>query len=93
MIDFPTDVAPSDVVSTTTILARLFLEPDAARATSTPSHELNLAARIREAHFELKPRWRLAAPGTLLLGERRGRVLAVEGLSLEGLIADHAADK
>jgi hypothetical protein len=39
MIGFPTDVAPSDVVSTTTILARLFLEPDAARATSTPSRE------------------------------------------------------
>jgi hypothetical protein len=37
MIGFPTDVAPSDVVSTTTILARLFLELDAARATSTPS--------------------------------------------------------
>jgi hypothetical protein len=37
MIGFPTGVAPSDVVSTTTILARLFLEPDAARATSTPS--------------------------------------------------------
>jgi hypothetical protein len=36
MIDFPTDVAPSDVVSTTTILAPLFLEPDAARATPTP---------------------------------------------------------
>src|ERR1700686_5690725 len=27
----------SDVVSTTTILARPFIEPDAARATSTPS--------------------------------------------------------
>src|ERR1700732_3102682 len=39
MIGFPTDVAPSDVVSTTTILARLFLEPDAARATSTPSRQ------------------------------------------------------
>jgi putative transposase len=40
MIDFPTDVAPSDVVSTTTIiLARLFLEPEAARATSTPSEQ------------------------------------------------------
>jgi hypothetical protein len=37
MIDFRTDVAPSDVVSTTTILARLFIEPDVARATSTPS--------------------------------------------------------
>src|ERR1700677_364345 len=37
MIDFPTDVAPPDVVSTTTILARPFIEPDAARATSTPS--------------------------------------------------------
>jgi hypothetical protein len=47
-----------------------------------------LAARIREAHFELKPRWRLATLGTLLLEERRGRVLAVEGLSLESLIAD-----
>jgi hypothetical protein len=40
MIDFSTDVAPSDVVSTTTILARLFIEPDAARATSTPSEQI-----------------------------------------------------
>ena len=39
MIDFRTDVAPSDVVSTITILARLFIEPDAARATSTPSEQ------------------------------------------------------
>jgi hypothetical protein len=39
MIDFPTGVAPSDVVSTTTISARLFIEPDAARATATPLRE------------------------------------------------------
>src|SRR5580693_6730535 len=40
MIDFRTDVAPSDVVSTTAILARPFIEPDAARATSTPSGQI-----------------------------------------------------
>jgi hypothetical protein len=33
------------VALTTTILARLFIEPDAARAPSTPSRKLNLAAR------------------------------------------------
>jgi hypothetical protein len=37
---------PPDVVSTTTILARPFIEPDAARATSTPSR-LARHARLR----------------------------------------------
>src|SRR5277367_1896183 len=37
VIDFPMDGAPS-VALTTTILARPFIEPDAARAPSTPSH-------------------------------------------------------
>jgi hypothetical protein len=32
------DGAPSNGCSTTTILARPFIEPDAARAPSTPSH-------------------------------------------------------
>jgi hypothetical protein len=38
VIDFPMDGAPSNGCSTTTILARPFIEPDAARAPSTPSH-------------------------------------------------------
>ena len=39
MIDFPMDGAPSNGCSTTTIFARPFIEPDAARAPSTPSHQ------------------------------------------------------
>ena len=34
-------------VSTTTILARLFLEPDAARATSTPSRQISIHGIFR----------------------------------------------
>jgi hypothetical protein len=47
MIDFPTGVAPSDVVSTTTISARLFIEPDAARATATPLRERTSSSSLR----------------------------------------------